>query len=227
MPSKQSPQAWISTRTLLVCALLFSVIAIGLSEVQRRSLVYRIESLISRQEETRKSEAASLETNLVDQGKRLADLQLSIDALQLLIKDGHFASRQEIQTAIGKRLIGGKTIVFRFDENDRETRDAAGAILCGPEAESGYLGVFIAGEQYRVSYDYVTHRWTGSGPAQTRSRSKESAGCPHVSATYGPKELGRAVDPTDILVLWGTSFKLDGLDLLLGGRRVGRVVWVN
>lgn len=227
MPSKQSSQAWISTRTLLICALLFSVIAIGLSEVQRRSLVYRIESLISRQEEARRSETARLEVNLLDQGKRLAELQSSIGALPLLIKDGHFASRQEIQVAIGKRLIEGKTIVFRFDESSLETRDAAGAILCGPEAESGYLGVFVAGEQYRVSYDRVTHRWTGSGPAQTRPRSKESTDCPHFSATYGPKELGQAVDPADTLILWGASLKLDGLDILLDGRRVGRIVWTN
>lgn len=227
MPSKQPSQAWISTRTLLVGTLLFSVIAIGLSEVQRRSLVSRIESLISRQEEARRGETARLEANLVDQGKRLADLQSSIGALPLLIKDGHFASRQEIQTAIGKRLIDGKTIVLRFDDSNLESRDAAGAILCGPEAESGYLGVFVAGEEYRVSYDRVTHRWTGSGPAQNKSRSSESTGCPYFSATYGPKDLGQAVDPTEALVLWGTSLKLNGLDLLLDGRRVGRIVWVD
>lgn len=216
MSSKQSSQARISTRTLLVCTLLFSIIAIGLSEVQRRSLVYRMEGLISRQEELRKSDSANL-----------ADLQSSVAALQILIKDGHFASKQEIQAAIAKRLIDGKTIIFRFDESNLETRDTAGAILCGPEAESGYLGVFVAGEQYRVSYDRVTRRWTGSGPAQTRSRSKESTGCPHFSATYGPKELGQAVDPTDILILWGASLKLDGLDLLLDGRPVGRIIWTN
>lgn len=215
MPSKQS-QAWISTRALLVCALIFNVAAIGLSEVQRRGLVYRIESLISRQEEARKEDST-----------RLADLQSSVGALQVLIKDGHFASRQEIQTAIGTRLIDGRTVVLRFDDSNLETRDTAGAILCGPEAESGYLGVFVAGEQYRVSYDHIAHRWTGSGPAQTRLRSKESISCPLLSATYGPKELGQAVDPADILILWGTSLKLDGLDLWLDRRRVGRIIWVD
>lgn len=227
MPSKQSSQAWISTRTLLICALLFSVIAIGLSEVQRRSLVYRIESLISRQEEARRSETARLEANLVDQGKRLADMQSSIGALPLLIKDGHFASRQEIKAAIGKRLIEGKTIVFRFDESSLETRDAAGAILCGPEAENGYLGVFVAGEQYRVSYDRVTHRWIGSGPVQNRPRGNNSTGCAEYSAAFGPTEMGRVTDPGDNLVLWGALFKLDGLDISLDGRRVGRIIWMN
>lgn len=227
MPSKRSSQVWISTRTLLVCTLLFSIIAIGLSEVQRRSLVYRIEALISRQEDARRSATARLEANLADQGKRLAELQSSIGALPILIKDGHFASRRELQTAIGRRLLDGKTVVFRFDDSNLETRDAAGAILCGPEAEGGYLGVFVAGEQYRVSYDRVTQRWTGSGPAQSRSRSKDSTNCPHFGATYGPKELGQTVDPTDALILWGATLKLDGLNLFLDGRRVGRIVWVG
>ena len=227
MPIKPSSQVWISTRTLLVCTLLFSIIAMGLSEVQRRSLVYRIENLVSRQEEARRSETARLEANLVDQEKRLADLQSSIGALPLLIKDGHFASRQEIQAAIGKRLIDGKTIVFRFDDSNLESRDASGAILCGPEAESGYLGVFVAGEQYRVSYDRVTHRWTGSGPVQDRPRGKSSTSCQEFSATFGPTEMGRVTDPSNDLVLWGALFKLDGLDVLLGGRRVGRIIWTN
>lgn len=216
MSSKQSPHAWISTRTLLVCTLLFCVIAIGLSEVQRRSLIYRIESLISRQEDARKVDSA-----------KLADLQSSVGALQILIKDGHFASRQELQAAIERRLIDGKTVVLRFDDSDLETRDASGAILCGPLAETGYLGVFIAGERYTVSYDHLARRWTASGPAQSGSRDKNSASCQQLSAAYGPKELGRAVDPKGALVLWGALLKLDGLDVLLDGRRVGRIVWVS
>lgn len=216
MPSKRSSQVWISTRTLLVCTLLFSIVAIGLSEVQRRSLVYRIEGLISRQEEARKADSANL-----------ANLQSSVGALQVLLKDGNFASRQELQSAIGRRLIDGKTVVVRFDDSDRETRDAAGAILCGPEAESGYLGVFVAGEKYRVSYDRLTHRWTAAGPVQNGSREKSSASCQQQSAAYGPKELGHAVDPNGVLVLWGALFNLDGLDVLKDGQRVGRIVWVN
>lgn len=227
MLSNQSAQSWISTRALLIGALLFSVIAIGLSEVQRRSLVYRIENLIFAQEKTRQAEIVRLEASLADQGKRLTDLQLSIGALQILIKNDHFASKDEIQSAIGKRLIDGKNVILRFDDSDRETRNSAGAILCGAEAEGGYLGVFVAGEQYTVSYDHLTHRWTGSGPAQNRSNTNDSTSCLRVSATYGPKELGQAVEPVGALVLWGALLQLDGLDLLLNGQRVGRIVWVN
>lgn len=227
MLTKRPVQSRIRTRTILIGVFLFVVIAICSSEVQRRSLIYRIQNMISQQEEARKAETASFQTNLVDQRKRLADLQSSVGALQLLVKDGHFASRQEIQSAIGKRLIDGKSIILRFNDSEFETRDGGGAILCGPEAEGGHLGVFVAGQQYTISYDHITHQWTGSGPVRSKPNNKDSTSCLQNVGTYGPKEMGKSIDPDRALVLWGAQLKLDGLDLLLEGRRVGRIVWVN
>ena len=70
-----------------------------------------------------------------------------------------------------------------------------------------------------------TRSGQGLGPLKTRDR--ETAKCTNLAAVYGPKELHAAVAPVGVLVLWGTKLKLDGLDILLDGRQVGRVVWVE
>lgn len=80
------------SRTFGLC-ILFNVTVIGLSEVRRRSLLYQIESLIIRQEKSRRNETARLEAILVDQKELMADLQLSVGALNVLINDGNPASR--------------------------------------------------------------------------------------------------------------------------------------
>jgi len=196
--------------------LLFNLIAIGLSEVQRRALIYRTENLIS-----------GLERNLSIQGKHLASMNASVGGLSILIQNGHFASRQEIETRIEQSLIEGKSLVVRFDDSKLEWRDADGAIRCGPEASQSFLGIFVAGEEYRISYDKQNQKWTGAGPAQNGTRDRETAKCTNLAAVYGPKELHAAVAPVGVLVLWGTKLKLDGLDILLDGRQVGRVVWVE
>jgi len=219
------PDKWtlaqISTRTILVVAILLNVVAIGLSEVQRRSLTYRIENLIVRHESVRQTEANRAQANLNEQEKRLADLQSAINALQIFIKDGRFASRQDIEKAIEQRLNAGKNIIIRFDQSDKETRDNNGAILCGPQAETGYLGVFIAGFEYVVSYDSRKHEWKGAGPVQSRPR------CRAQTEVFGPKELREEVSPKDAIVLWGARFKLQGLDVYLAEQKVGQVAWAD
>lgn len=216
MPRTKPTPIRISTRTILIGALLFNFVAIGLSEVQRRALIHRTESLIS-----------GLERNLSVQGKHLASMNASVGALSILIQNGHFASKQEIETRIEQSLIEGKSVVIRFHDSTQEWRDADGAIRCGPEASQSFLGIFVAGEEYRISYDKQNQKWTGAGPAQNGTRDSETAKCANLVATYGPKELQAAVAPVGALVLWGTKLKLDGLDILLEGRPVGRVVWVE
>jgi len=216
MPRTKPTPIRLSTRAILIGALLFNLVAIGLSEVQRRTLVHHTEGLIS-----------DLGQNIRDQGKHLATMNDSIGALSVLIKDGHFASKQEINARIEQLLVQGKSVVIRFDDSKLEWRDAQGAIQCGPEASQSFLGIFVAGEEYRISYDKQNQKWTGAGPAQNGTRDRETAKCANLVAAYGPKELHATVAPAGVLVLWGTKLKLDGLDITLDGRDVGRVVWVE
>lgn len=216
MPRTKPTPIRISTRTILIGALLFNFVAIGLSEVQRRALIHRTESLIS-----------GLERNLSVQGKHLASMNASVGALSILIQNGHFASKQEIETRIEQSLIEGKSVIIRFHDSTQEWRDADGAIRCGPEANRSFLGIFIAGEEYRISYDVQNQQWTGTGPAQNSTRDRETAKCANVVAAYTPKELHTVVAPVGVLVLWGTKMRLDGLDITLDGSRVGRIVWVE
>lgn len=208
-----------STRALVLYALAFNVVVVVLAEVQRRALVYRIEEMIERQDNVRKDEALRLQANIAEQGKRLAEMRSAVGALQVLTKNGRFASAEDAKKAILNRLDDGKKIIIHFDDNELEDRDSSGAILCGPEAERGYLGVFIAGADYVVSYDAQKHEWFGSGPAQNRPK------CLNLKSEFGPKELRAVVTPQDAIVLWGGRFDLRGLDLYLSGQKVGRVVW--
>ena len=216
MPRTKPMPIRISTRAILISVLLFNFIAIGLSEVQRRALIYRTQNLIS-----------GLERTLSVQGKHLASMNASVGALSILIQNGHFASKQEIETRIEQSLVEGKSVVIRFDDSKLEWRDADGAIRCGLEASQSFLGIFVAGEEYRISYDKQNQKWTGAGPAQNSTRDRETAKCTNLVAAYGPKELQAAVAPAGVLVLWGTKLKLDGLDIAIGDRHVGRIVWVE
>jgi hypothetical protein len=220
-------QARISTRAILIGAVLFNVIAVGFSEVQRRGLTYRIEEVILKQDKVRKDETVRIENEIADQGRRVAEMRSAIGALPVLIKDGRFASTPDVEAAIAQRLTEGNSIIIRFDNNTLETRDGAGAILCGPEAASGYLGAFVAGEEYTISYDKLSHQWTGSGPAQSMARDQATGKCTNFKNVYGPKELHKIVTPADALILWGASLKLNGLDISLEDKKVGRVVWVD
>ena len=204
-----------STRALLCYALAFNVVVVVLAEVQRRSLVYRIEEMVERQDDGRKDEARRIHAEIGEQGKRLAEMQ---SAAQVLTKNGRFASSQDVEAAIVRKLEEGKQIIIRFDDSDLENRDSSGAVLCGPEAENGYLGVFIAGAEYTVNYERQTHQWIGTGPVQSRPS------CRGQSSPFGPKELGAEVSPHEAIVLWGGRFKLRGLDVYLSDQKVGRVV---
>lgn len=69
--------------------------------------------------------------------------------------------------------MAGKTIVFRFDDSDVETRTAAGAISCSPIAITSRESV------------------TGSRSIQAGLGSKGATCCPHISATYGLNTLDK------------------------------------
>ena len=227
MLRNNAAQARISTRAILIGAIIFNVIAVGASEVQRRGLTYRIEELILKQDKARSDETMRIEKGIADQGRRVADMQSAIGALRVLIKDGRFASTSDIETAIAQRLTDGSSITIRFDNSALETRDGTGAILCGPEAASGYLGAFVAGEEYTISYDKSSQQWTGFGPAQSMARDKATGKCTNLKNVYGPKDLHKTVTPADALILWGATLKLNGLDISFEDKKVGRVVWVN
>lgn len=227
MLRNDAAQSRVSTRAILIGVILFNVVAVGASEVQRRSLTYRIEELILRQDKARKDEAVRIENEIADQGRRVADMQSALGALHVLTRDGRFASTADIESAIVQRLTEGKRMIIRFDSNALETRDGTGAILCGPEAAGGYLGAFVAGEEYTISYDKSSHRWTGLGPAQSMARDQATGKCTNFKNVYGPKELHKIVTPADGLILWGAPLKLDGLDISLDGKKIARVVWVD
>src|SRR5579871_5458517 len=48
-------------------------------------------------------------------------------------------------------LNAGKAVMVQFDANPAEDHDENGFVVCGPQANQGYLGVFIAGERYEVT----------------------------------------------------------------------------
>jgi len=221
--------ARISTRAILTGAVLFNVVAIGLSEVQRRGLIYRAEEMMIRLDQNRNHETvaqlARLQKTVDELDKQIKDVSLSVASLRIIANVALNVDKAKLATRVADRLNDGRPVVILFDDNAREDRDQNGHIRCGPSTQNGYLGAFVAGGQYTVSYNRLTHQWTGSGPAQSRSSGKDSGSCLQETAIYGPKELGKTITPADAVVLWGAQFKLDGLALLLDGHPVGRVVW--
>lgn len=211
----------LSTRALLIYALAFFFVAVALAEVQRRALVFHIAELIERQDRGRKSEIGQLQEALTDQSRRIAEMHSAVGVLQVLTKYGRFASDEDVKWSILDRLKRGKKIIIHFDDSELENRDAAGNILCGPETASGYLGVFVAGADYVVSYNAQNHQWSGVGPAQNRPK------CLTLDSEFGPKELRTVVTPQEAIVLWGGRFDLRGLNVYLSDQKVGRVAWVE
>ncbi len=210
-----------------MCTLAFIVVALCLAEVQRRSLVNDIGEFIQRQGQAYRDEAERIRAEVSEQGKLIAEMQSAVGALRVLTKDGRFSSSEDVGHAIDNRLQEGKKIVIRFDSSNLESRDPKGAILCGPDAENGYLGVFVAGEEYAIRFDSATHQWIGSGPAQNKTYDGTTSSCMIQTAAYGPAELHEIVLPGGILVLWGARLKMSGLQVFLSGHKVGRVVWVD
>lgn len=118
-------------------------------------------------------------------------------------------------------ITTGKPVVIQFDDNPAEDRDRNGRIACGPDAANGYLGVFIAGQQYRLTYDAAARSWTTSGPYQN------IPSCARYTDTYGPAKLGaiKARPEDGDLILWGAAMTFDAnLDVLNAAKRkVGRI----
>jgi hypothetical protein len=121
-------------------------------------------------------------------------------------------------------LKSGKAIYLRFDDGPEE-REPDGRISCGPQAAKGFLGAFVAGQSYEITYEAATHTWNGFGPNQNADYDPKTATCAGQFSSYSAARLGRAIRPEDNeLVLWGSEFKFDSsLSVLASGKRVGRL----
>jgi hypothetical protein len=215
----------ISTRMLLIGAIAFNVIAMCLAEMQRYGLSEKNRDTLIRLEKERSAEQSKridqLNKTISSLEKDTSELRWSMGALQILARSA--TDRRRVEAEIARQLNEGKTIILQFDDNVTEDRDE-GRIRCGPSTDKGYLGVFIASEKYSISYDKNLHEWRGSGPSQSSAYNPKTGTCADRKAIYGPKELGSVVQPSSgAIILWGSAFQLDGLDVLISGRRVGSI----
>lgn len=215
----------ISTRMLLIGAIAFNVIAMCLAEMQRYGLSEKNRETLVRLEKEWSAEQSGridqLNKTISSLEKQTNELRWSMGALQILAGSG--TDRRRIEAEIARRLDEGKTIVLQFDDNVGEGRDE-GRIRCGPTEKEGYLGVFAASEKYSISYDKNSHEWKGRGPAYSSAYNPKIGTCADRTATYGPKELGSVVQPSSgAIVLWGSAFQLDGLDVMKSGQKVGSI----
>lgn len=224
-------QAPISTRTILVGVLIFNVVAIALSEVQRRSLVDRTEQTAINLVQSRNREAAlemdRLQKVVNDLNSQMKAITWSAASLRIVAGNSLPIDKRKLEAQIVDRLNSGKAVVVLFEDDAREDRDKDGRIRCGAGTEAGYLGAFVAGERYTIAYDRNTGEWTGTGAAQTLGFDPASQTCKSSTSVYGRKELKADVQPGKNLVLWGAQFQLDGLDVMRGGQKVGSVAWFD
>ena len=235
MTEIKTSRSIFSTPNLLIGALTVNAIAIGLSEVQRRGLTIRTDRILAEnlQRQTRTIDEYAKRINTLNAEIRelrrtATDAQQVIGSLQTIVGIGLNLDRHELETRVIKRLTDGKQIVVQFDQNPSEAHDSKGNILCGPDAESGYLGVFIAGQRYAINYDAAARTWTGAGPSQNANYNSKTRMCGTNTLTYGLEKLGADVSPNkDDLVLWGERLKLDGLNVLRSGHKVGSVIWLD
>jgi hypothetical protein len=210
-----SRRASISTRSLLIAAMAFNLVAMGLAEVQRSALSDVNRDATQRTDQT-----------LKQLQKKLDDLQWAIRVLQIMADSG--SGTERLEARIASRLNEGKTVSVQFDSNSREDRTNNGDIRCGPGTQNGYLGVFVASQRYVVGYDVKTKRWTGTGPLQTSALDPKTGTCGNRTAAYGPKELGAEVLPgRGQIILWGASFSLKGLQIYEANQKVGTIEWAD
>jgi hypothetical protein len=187
----------------------------GLAEVQRSALVKVNRDAMWRTDQTLKQLQMKLD-----------DLQWSIKTLQI-IADGS-SGPEQLEAQIARRLNEGKTVSLRFDSAPQEDHTDNGNIRCGIGTQNSYLGVFVASQRYVISYDTKTKRWTGTGPLQTNALDSKAGTCGEQTSTFGPKELGTNVQPGHgQIILWGTSFKLKGLEIYQSDRKVGTIGWLE
>ena len=190
----------MKTRRILIALVVFNIVALGLSEIQRRSLVKRIYEIGKAQD------------------LRIDELHKSMDLLRILAEKPSPDAKKQIEAIIATRLISGRKIgVIFYSGADVPSRSP-----CGKSASNSPLDAFLPAQTYEVSYDATTHKWTGSGP--NRHLAGRDDTCKTLVAVYGPKELLADVTPDQgVVSLWGAPFTLDGDSLLWKGRAIGRV----
>lgn len=205
----------VSTRIVLVGLVVFNVVAIGLSEVQRRALV-----------DDFKQQALSSDRLLGDLLDRVivlqARLQMTLSAVD------RETQRGSLQAAVAALLNAGRSVTVKLDTSSSESFGNDGRIICGAAAATGYLGNFIAGQEYAVRYDRNSSRWTVTGPHQGEVFDDRTGTCRVKTYTYGSESgVKRGAPETGVISLWGIDFSLRGLDLILHEAKVGQVVLSN
>lgn len=124
-----------------------------------------------------------------------------------------------------KLALAGKPIIVRFDDSPLEDREPNGDILCGPKAENGYLGIFIAGASYEIMFDAKLGSWKSSGPNQRNGRYKESCAPLETTHTVADLKPMRPRPENGDLIIWGAPFRFDAALAVhdAKGQKVGTV----
>jgi hypothetical protein len=205
----------VSARVVLVGLIVFNVVAVGLSEVQRRALADGF-----------KQQALSSDRLLGDVLDRVIVLQARLQATSSAA-DIETQSKG-LEAAVAALLNAGRSVTVRLDRNGSENLGKDGRIICGAAAATGYLGNFIAGQEYVVRYDRSSRRWTVTGPNQGEVFDDRTGTCWVKTYTYGSENVGETKGAeTGVMSLWGVDFSLRGLDLVLHEAKVGQVLLSN
>jgi len=199
---------------VLVGLIVFNVVGIGLSEVQRRHLA-----------QASRDQLAESARAIAEMNKRLLLMQAELRSRP---QQGAEGFRLGERDAAATLLNAGMTITVRFDDNPSEAVGRDATVSCGSDALSSYLGIFIAGQSYKVSFEPSTQRWRTSGPSQLLEYDRLAKTCALFTATYGPAELREKILPeSGTLVLWGSRFQLEGKFVMRNGVKVGEVVGLD
>ena len=129
--------------------------------------------------------------------------------------------------AIVEQARAGRSIFVRFDDNPKEDREPSGAIRCSDKAADGYLGIFIAGGVYQITYSEKAGSWTVSGPDQRNPLDGATGQCGAQASMHSAADLKpRQPRPEKgELALWGVPFSFDAQLSVFDstGAKVGRV----
>lgn len=199
------------TLKVLVGLVIFNVIGIGLSEVQRWKLARS-----SLEQFTISTDAIAFLTK-----------QLAVVTAELRAQRGQDrpVDWDGERSAAAVLLNAKATLLVRFDDSVNELKGADSRVLCGPEAQNSYLGIFVAGEIYKVSFDKSAQRWRGTGPSQMFGYDPITKTCSPLTMELGPADTQGAIKPeSEKLVIWGAVFQVDGKALKLGGAKVGELI---
>jgi len=196
---------------VLIGLVIFNVIGIGLSEVQRWKL-----ARASLEQFTTSTDAVTFLTK-----------QLAVVTAELRSQRGRdIPIDWDAERRAAAILLNAKaTLLLRFDDNASESKGPDSRVLCGPDVRDSYLGIFVAGEIYKVSFDKSAQRWRGTGPSQMLKYDPITRTCSPLTMELGPADIQGAIQPeSEKIVLWGSIFQVDGKSIKLEGAKVGELI---